>query len=145
MPVALPALAGLGELAALLLAIIVLYAAYLLAQVLTALFQYVPLIGGWIQNNLLSHVVDAISASIGWTVSAMGHAVGLIWTPITWIGALFQRIGEAIWSGVQAAQRIVTTTIPNALNMAAAYAQQLYHSAIGYADRIYHSAVAVPH
>jgi hypothetical protein len=142
-PVALPAVAGLGELAALLLAIIVLYAAYLLAQVLTALFQYVPLIGGWIQDNLLSHVVDAINASIGWTVSAMGHAVGLIWTPITWIGALFQRIGEAIWSGVQAADRIVTGTIPRALNMAAAYAQQLYNAAIGYADGIYHSAVSV--
>ncbi|HVT14570.1 MAG TPA: hypothetical protein VHQ90_00115 [Thermoanaerobaculia bacterium] len=134
--VLVPALAGIGEFAAFLVALIAIYAAYLLTQLLLALFQYVPLVGGWIRDNLLSHVADALSSATSWAVAGLGHGVGLIWTPITWMAAMLSRIGEALWSGLQAAERIVTTTIPNAMSRVADFATQLYHQAVSYADGV---------
>jgi hypothetical protein len=152
-PIALPAVADLAALAVFVLAIIVLYALIAFTGLLRGLFSWVPVVGGFIGDHILSHVQDGLNAAAGWTVGAMGHAAGLIWTPITWVANLFSRIGEAIWSGVTAAERIVQTTIPAAAGRVVAYAQQLYNQAIGHADALagavsafatslYHSALA---
>jgi hypothetical protein len=139
---ALPAVAGLAELAAMVLAFITLYAIELLLTVLTLILLTVPVVGPWIRDNLTSRAIDVIRGASGWTVSAMGQALGLIWTPVTWIWALLTKIWEVAWAGAQATERIVTGTIPRALNMAAGYAQQLYNAAISFADGLYHQAVA---
>ena len=147
-----PALVGLGDFAFFLVCIIVVYALTFLVMALTGVLKYVPVVGPWIQSNLVSHVADALGAAAGWAVGGLGHAVGLIWTPITWLAALFARIGEALWEGGQAVGRVITHAIPAAGNAVQAFAQQLFHGAQAYTDRaegqvadfatgLYHQAV----
>jgi hypothetical protein len=130
----IPALVGLGDVAVFLVAIVVIYALTLLVMAITGVLRYVPVVGPWIQDNLVSHVGDGLSYAGSWAVARLGDGIGLIWTPITWVAALFGRIGEALFEGTQAVSRVVTQSIPAAEARAGQYAGQLYHQAIGYVD-----------
>lgn len=132
-----PAIAGLGEVAFFVVCIIVIYALTFLIMALTGVLRYVPVVGGWMQDNLVSHVGDALSSAAGWAVSGLGKGLGLIWTPITWIAALFGRIGELGWEAVNATDRIVHGAIPRAIDTSRAYADQRYWDAVGHADQLY--------
>lgn len=130
----IPALVGLGDVAVFLVVIIVLYALTFLVMALTGVLRYVPVVGPWIADNLVSHVGDALGTAGSWAVARLGDGIGLIWTPVTWLASLFGRIGEVLYEGMQAAERIVTITVPNAVNAVQGYAQQLYHQGISYTD-----------
>jgi hypothetical protein len=141
-PVALE-LPDLAALAALLLALIVIFSLKQLASILVSLFRFVPLVGGWISSNLQSHVVDALGAEQSWALGAMGGLVAIAWTPIKWLEVLFKDIGDLGWAGVQWAQHYAGNVIPVLLGQQASFSTQLYHQALSYADSDLHQALDV--
>lgn len=130
----IPALVGLGDVAIFLVVIVVIYALTFLVMAITGVLRYVPVVGPWIQDNLVSHVGDGLSYAGGWAVARLGDGIGLIWTPITWLASLFGRIGESLFEGANALDRTLHQAIPNAEARAGAYAGQLYHQAITYVN-----------
>jgi hypothetical protein len=142
MPIALPALGGLVEFALMLAAFIILWAFALFLMALTGVLRNVPLVGGWLQDNLVAGVSDAVGTARDWCLSQAGHAVGFFWTTITWTGSLFARIGQGMWAGVQATDRIVHGAIPRSIDTSKSYADQRYWDAVGHADTLYAQELA---
>jgi hypothetical protein len=125
----------LGALGVVLLLLLAVVAAQSLARLLAAVFSVLPVIGQSISDHIIGPIEGALGAASGWLLARAGDLVGLIWTPVTWVAALFGKIGAAIWDGAVTAERIVTVTIPAALNTVRAFSQQLYAQAVGYVDQ----------
>jgi hypothetical protein len=142
MPIALPALGGLVEFALMLAAFIILWAFALFLMALTGVLKNVPLVGGWLQDHLVAGVSDAVGSARDWCLAQAGHAIGFFWATITWTGSLFARIGQGMWAGVQATDRIVHGAIPRAIDNSKAYADQRYWDAVGHADTLYAQELA---
>jgi hypothetical protein len=141
-PIALPALGSLVDFALMIAAFIILWAFALFLMALTGVLRHVPLVGGWLQDNLVAGVADAVGTARDWCLSQAGHAIGFFWTSITWIGSLFANIGQGMWSVVQATDRLAHGAIPRSIDTSKSYADQRYWDAVGHADTLYAQELA---
>lgn len=123
-------------------AFLILWALALFLMALTGVLRNVPLVGGWLQDNLVAGVSDAVGNARDWCLAQAHHAVGFFWSTITWIGALFANIGKGMWEVVQATDRLAHGAIPRSVDTSKAYADQRYWDAVGHADTLYAEELA---
>lgn len=134
MPLALaPEVGDLAVVVVALVAIMLLFASRLLAQLLVGLLRFLPLVGDWIADHLLDHVVDALDWALGAVAAAIPPLVGFLWRPIAWF---IQIVGDtvSVAEGAAAAMiRFSFVTLPQLEFRAIGYAEDAYARATTYA------------
>lgn len=156
MTIALPLVGEVAVEVLIIFALLLVLGAQALVKLVAALFSYVPFIGGWIQSNLEGALGGALSRVSGWLWASAKGVVSLIWRPVTWIASLIGHLADGLWAAMQMGERIVTTTIPNALHPvwdgitnAVSTAINAAHWALsqaqGFASNLYNQAVSLLH
>lgn len=130
---AAPEVGDLAVITVALVAVMILFSARLLAVWITGLFREVPLIGGWIADHLLEHVVDGLNWAVGAVASAIPPLVGFLWRPIAWF---IQLVGDTVGVAEGAAAAMIRfsfVTLPRLEFRAIGYAEDAYARATTYA------------
>lgn len=156
MTIALPLVGEVAVEVLIIFALLLVLGAQALVKLVAALFSYVPFIGGWIQSNLEGALGGALSRVSGWLWASAKGVVSLIWRPVTWIASLIGHLADGLWAAMQMGERIVTSTIPNALgavwhglNDVLGQALNAAHWALsqaqGFASGLYNQAISLLH